>query len=390
MNTIPRNFAELPSTPSAVMDFSSLRLLLDRDIFAFLDGTSPVYESYRKAWIKLNSKGGPELATSVILGYARENEQVRAALSLLDRIVCHEHLVIDSVTLEAEFHNRRVVLQHLENLRDRLPFLIPISVPSPVYEAAANVIRTRREAISPFRHDLTHTDFDAADKNFHDGLHRTDRTRLYCFADSGDVAERAVFYGLVASAAQVPLIVSQNKEFLLKKLARVIYQSHPVLFGIHTNLVTTALATVGANELPDTPGAVAIQLPPLAESILISALVHHESLYTELHRVRVKPEAVAYRTLVFKLEQALRGSLASQVQAQRVLKDLHGHIENWAIDPDLGVKYVRRTLKFDKLPLVGWVFELLGAGEWKFKDPILTKPDAHLRFISGWFRPLDL
>jgi hypothetical protein len=181
------------------MDFSSLLMLLDRKVLEFLDGTSPVYRSYCQLWSKMHAKGGPSLAASAVLGSVRNNDSIAAALSIIDRFVCHEYIVIDAVTLNDEFHHRGVLLEDIQRLQVKTPFLFPVSGPTDVYATAAEMVQKRRSIIDQINNKLDYTDFDAADKNFHDLLFRMNTARRYSFADSGDVAERAVFYGLVAS-----------------------------------------------------------------------------------------------------------------------------------------------------------------------------------------------
>src|SRR5262245_35760818 len=145
--TKPARFAELPASHSAVMDFSSLLMLLDRNVLDFLDGTSHLYRDYCRLWSNLHVKGGPSLAASTVLDSVRNNDSVAAALSIIDRFVCHEYIVIDAVTLDDEFHHRGVLLEDIQRLQDKIPFLFPVSVPTDVYAAAAEMIQERRSII---------------------------------------------------------------------------------------------------------------------------------------------------------------------------------------------------------------------------------------------------
>src|SRR5438105_9801130 len=103
-------FDELPSHHCALVDLGSVYNFAEPKVMEFLKGTNEQYIGMRQMIARLRDRGMPVLAIQgTIADLVKYDHSVMAALILLERMICYDHLVIDQVAFElADWQERTV------------------------------------------------------------------------------------------------------------------------------------------------------------------------------------------------------------------------------------------------------------------------------------------
>jgi len=317
-------------------------------------------------------------------GIARGN--YRELLLFLEQLVVNDQLVVDATAVQR---------LKLKLPRELSPFIQQVAPPRDVYlQAAERTLELRAGLVKasassqPLAALFAEMDnqadgvfWSSVDKNYHDAMRSAhDHLIPASLANSNDTIGRAFFYLEFARHLGHALLLSKDKRRWLDIMGEKLKLS------LHEKLKQSVDAKMIDEAFQEQP----VATPPVAELILYKAIVEGMPMIDAALEIRQSREAIDYRVLLSELRIAeSSGSRPSIVQAQTKLRELDALVQQWRLagDTSIGIVWKVRTLKFGKIPKIGWLADFAGMSEIKIHDLILNQPPGYLAFVASWYAP---
>lgn len=322
------------------------------------------------------------------INYKKWSDQAKA--NLIQTIVIHESIYYDSI-----FDNP-VRGDWLHGSYDHHPsphLLLPADEwSSPIKEALGFkplvVDDETREDIRNFVYDspnlLDKSNLLETSKsdvlNFHEIILMSESTLRYL---RGNPLNRLLFYLGLQEKTGLTLRLDPTKSQMLTKLECELFNAE-----FYKSCAESILAELERkrNEYAE---ASTIILPPVVEHVMLISEDKGWSILDAIRFVRESQHACEFRQLCSKMNQAKR-SWKKTNELIEIKKDIAESVNKWIMDFDDGIKYKRRILKLEELPLIGKLLKGTSLNEVTIKDPFLTKPEIRdgLAFINDLLRPI--
>lgn len=297
-------------------------------------------------------------------------------LRLLEQFIVHDQLILDEAVFNETFKDIAKVWK-LEKIA-RTSLFLPVEIPMNTRMTALKLVAKTSHSLMPINNAITQ--FYGPDKAAHDGLHNSDML-MPSFANSDDSIQRALYYLEISRIGSLPLVISDAKTNLLKKL-----KEETTRF-IHEYLSQHALSSVSFYSSLDQQGAsvVSSELPPLQDLIVRRSLEQVQSPLSVAKEIKDSPPARAYREKLHELWLLRNADFASKQKAAVEVGNLADRITGFAADPSSEIRYRRRKINLEFIPLIGPLLKATGAAEFDIKDPLITPAPKVDIFLSSWF-----
>ncbi len=365
-------YGDLRNANCALLDTTSVRLLTDLAVGAYLTSTSSRFV------------GSDPLPQNLI----HRGVDVNRVLDILARMIAYDFLVVDGAVLDSALADMH--LSYSSVLGGQ--FVRRTAIPDGVYHAAAaNVL----QAADLIRFDPASSHW-LQDDYFIDGVekrHLDDRfpdvRELRWLRDSDQSAGRALLYTELGRFARVPLFLSPEKE---QKLAHIGRRFVREALRLVQDTTDRAVLSRLHNAVYDSYNVkLELDWPPLVRYIIQIAYVHDVSIFEAVLRIRDLPSAAAFRTWLGDLQRLLLSDTSSSAlaKASKIVTTLGRVTEEWSKEcgAHFGVRYRHARANLSALPGIGTVLKLVGRETITLKDPLLGVGADYLTFISEWYGP---
>ena len=320
-----------------------------------------------------------------------------AALTILERMCVHDHLLVDTNALKSFDNSGR----NYVNLDAFSEVIQTVCIPDRIYGQVATEIQNYLDSVeswnrsSPLSRACTdwRTSFETGwileqggDKPYQDYLHGRSRTSFCPALARSDQSEpRTLFYLELAQVAECPVFLSHRKwrsfSYLRKNMQHDAYMAIESIFESH--LIESA-----SRDLERDYGLhISIPGPPLLRLIVGNARAKQLSLLESALQIRSQRSAQDFRDMIFEMQKYIIRGGSSLLQIDRRLRELKKIAATWR---DKGIGYGTdtevRTIELEAIPAIGWLFSLLSIGKVNVTLPRLKRAPKYLTFISSWYR----
>lgn len=369
----PIEFSQLKTEECALVDIGSAYDFFSPDSTGFLTGQQHQIDKREIVAKKYGDSAADALFPNILKAVRDSHSE---SLRLLEQIIVHGTLVVDEAVTDghARFqlaHDRMFAL--LES-----PWFRLCKIPMDVRKTAAQEIVQNRSYVKSFGKKLRHV---GSDKVAHDNLFENRIYCLFCFADSPDAPERALYYLSIARQSGAPLVVSSNKQEQLKIFTRSI-RKH-----VHEYLSTIAIESSNSSGIDNVLSGYQTPLPPIQEMIIAFAYHNAVSPLVAFKEIYNSEEAKAYRKLIRRLSQLLIGNLGDRTSADQELLKIRKEMERWKNYPYITRFRTSCQLNLQEIPRIDWLTKATGRfSNISIPDLRLHPLDSALVFMSRWFR----
>lgn len=192
--------------------------------------------------------------------------------------------------------------------------------------------------------------------------------------------ERTLYYFALSASARVPVVVHPDR-----------YPEFSMITSGFTDAYRTVVPRItgalgGGGKETKKMGDMSFVLPPLAAHILRTACRQSRSCIDVATELRSTRNAEGFRRWLRELQSlVLDGSPAAIAQSERMIRDVEKVVTSWKteLDFDVNVRYLQRRINISQIPPIAWAASALDGVT--IQDPILN-PKPHLLFISQWFK----
>jgi hypothetical protein len=379
MPEVLATFDELLFSPCALIDLgSAVEFLGDRSI-NWMTGCDGDWRELAREWKGYSDETKMYIWTKYVSNFHKKANG--AGLRLLEQWIVHDQLVLDNAVFNPQFRDMAKV-RKLEDLTET-PILVPIEIP---LEVRMDACRAISEVTGPWATEEACIPFYFADKLAHDGLYNCrdgfPDTFFPSFANSDDSLRRALYYLELSRRGHVPLVISDEKTNQLLKIKE---KTNKFLHDIISERVLKSVDFLGSFGENNDEG-ISAQLPPLQDMILRRSLEHQKSPINIALEIKLSEPAKAYQKKVRELWLSRDADITIKRKAAKEVERLSAKINVFADNPDEGVRFRRRKISLDWIPLAGPMLKAIGSDQIQLNDPIITPANKVDVFLSSWFK----
>jgi hypothetical protein len=364
--------------------------------------------------IKLN----PSMART-ILGDL-DGFQLEPSLSLLERWIVVDHLVVDLIAVDSLSRSSGAVrsfryepdevdlltlnapqlsrqreeafIDHVNRVwNDGLGPLMSVAadlslsftvIPSDVFKKCMEVLGRTSNAIKTAGPGVKWHEFGfGPDKEYGEILEKFYGDAA-CLARSNFGVERTLVYYETAAAAGVPLVLHPSRYEEARAIDKACSDAY---IGVK-EVLRTAFEDPIRNQLDSLGLTHAVAVPPLVSKLIEVAGKEGLSIIEAATQMKDAKNAREFRKWLADIQLHLaEGSTGGKIEALRMLDELKRVASLWMtyLDPTVGVTHKRRELRLSWVPRIGGLLDMLDKPT--IRDPILNRK-GYLTFISSWFQ----
>jgi len=320
--------------------------------------------------------------------------ELSKSVSLQRYLILLEHLVLFDLIL---FDKHAATVAGATISRDLSSFIKAVDVPTVVYQKASKAVDEVKKKLidkltQPQIESLIKPSplgggdpfWSGGEKRLHDRFEEENiRGIPRSLANTNDSLGRALFYLEVSRALRTPCSLSGGKSLWLSTIRETILPTvHEKIAQLIDNEIKKAVGELIAAG-PDLPCG------PVAEMVLRDSIFKKEPLSATAIRIREEDtDAKDYRQLLAELRMEIDKGRFGWKRVGEIMKQLKRVAEIWSSSQDfrLEVSRKKRTLKLDKLPLIGDLLSFASMDEVEIRDVLLNKPPGYLAFIAKWYQ----